>query len=196
LKKLFSFTLFALFLLVGCSTTSAPPSVTRQEQKAVENQDQVYANTQPTPFFDKSLDRALLIQIYKKRQEAVATWTYVQSEYTGKVLFFCPSIGFPIPGGTQLTNPNKIIERSYNGAQSNWGWGTAIPQSEPNGLYSPSTSEGTYVMCSNEDGSVSPAYLEPKVQTFFQPMIETNGTLTPAPKSNPSVKIDISEFKK
>jgi hypothetical protein len=41
-----------------------------------------------------------------------------------------------------------------------------IPQPEPNGLFSPAESRGTYVMCPNRDGKVEPRYYEEDVEAF------------------------------
>jgi len=149
----------AAVALSGCGGSSV--SV---ENRQVENQQALYVRNQPPPFFNWSLERHILIETYRARNNAVATYSYVRSPFTGKVLFSCPSIGFPIPYSTQLTNPNGIEYR----AGSHW----TLPQPEPNGLYPPATALGTWVFCANTDGTVSPSYQEPNVETYLQPMKE------------------------
>jgi hypothetical protein len=39
--------------------------------------------------FDWSLERHLLTELYKVRNNAVATYSYVRNQYTGKILSCC-----------------------------------------------------------------------------------------------------------
>ncbi len=109
----------------------------------------------------------------------MSTSSYVVNPYTGRINWECPSIGYPIPGGTELTNPLQDV-----------GTGGPIAQAEPNGLFSPPSALGTYVMCLNDDGTVSPAYIEDNVRTFAQPMTEVDGRLVPVAGKVPSIRID------
>jgi hypothetical protein len=57
----------------------------------------------------------------------------------------------------QFSNAEKHIggdDRGYN-----------LPQSEPNGLFMPTTAEGTWVTCINPNstGEIAPVYVEPRV---------------------------------
>lgn len=99
-------------------------------------------------------ERKLLKDILELRdQDGLATYTYTYSEVSGKLKFFCDSIGYGIPYATQYTNPMKYV-----------GNNLALPQADPNGLFSPSSAEGTWVMCSDaETKQVRPVYIEPKV---------------------------------
>jgi hypothetical protein len=141
----------------------------RAEAKAVGRQQEIYVTNQPAPTFDFSLERHLLIQLYTARNQAVGTYSYVQSEFNGKVLWGCPSIGFPIPANTQLTNPD-LIDYNSHGA-------VTLPQAEPNGLYSSPSTSGTFIMCTGKNGEIIPVYEERTVSTFVTPMKEVNGTL-------------------
>ena len=129
------------------------------ESKGVETQQSVYAKTQPVPFFKWSQDRDNLIQIYKMKNESRATYSVVRSAGTGEILWDCPSIGFPLPADTQLTNP---LQRVYGEA--------IIEQAEPNGLFSSKNTDGTYVICVLPDGTLSPQYSEAKVDVFTRPV--------------------------
>ncbi|HSX39251.1 MAG TPA: hypothetical protein VLI92_01535 [Candidatus Saccharimonadales bacterium] len=163
--------------LVACSSAA-----NSKESTQVNDQQQVYLNSQPAPFFDWSLERHMMTELYVARNNAVATFSLTWDPYRGKISWSCPSIGYPIPGGTQLTNPESYV---YSG--------TTLPQAEPNGLYTPATSAGTYVMCVNSDGTVSPVYVEDNVRTFPQPMQEVDGQLVPVPNTVPSLKIDTTQ---
>lgn len=154
--KLIAIALVALILLGACTETT--------ETTRVKEQQDLYIKTQPEPQFDWSLERHLMVKLYEARNTSVATWSYTVNQYSGAVEWECASIGYPVPGGTQLTNPEQSI-----------GNGGSMPQPEPNGLFSPSTSQGTWVMCANDDGTVSPIYIEDLVRTYPYPMEEVVG---------------------
>jgi len=164
-----------LFTLSACTATADT-----RERDEVQTQQELYRTTQPIPYFEWSLQRHLMIELYKNQNQAVATWSYVWDQLRGKVSWQCASVGYPIPGGTQLTNPEQLA----------YSKDAVIPQAEPNGLFSPTTSSGTYVMCVNEDGTVSPVYLEELVRTFPYPMQEVGGELVRVPGTQPSYTIN------
>lgn len=181
------FLLAAVLLVSGAWSSSCNSAgASGQEANAVNRQQDLYTRNQPAPTFDFSLDRYLMIELYKARNTAVATYSYVQSEYTGKILWSCPSIGFPIPAATQLTNPEE--DEYWNTASSVH---ITIPQAEPNGLYSPATADGTYVMCLDTDGQVAPRYEERHVFATLQPMQEVGGSLVPVSGKGASFHIPL-----
>lgn len=152
---------FIGLILIAASSCDTSEEV---DSKRVNDQQSLYATTQPIPQFKWSQDRDNLIQIYKMKNEARVTHSVVRSQGTGSILWDCPSIGFPLPADTQLTNP---LQRVYNAA--------VIEQAEPNGLYSSKNTDGTYVICVLEDGSLSPQYTEAKVDTFTRPIKVEDG---------------------
>ncbi len=111
-------------------------------------------------------ERKILKDIYELRDQSdYSTFTYLYNEFTGKKVFFCNSIGYAIPYATQFTNPSKIVQSSMGSYQ------TVLPQADPNGLFSPASADGTWVMCKDPHGdSVKPVYVEPKVITSPFPM--------------------------
>lgn len=89
-------------------------------------------------------------------QNDVSTFTYLWSDYHGKAIFFCNSVGFALPYATQYTNPQKI-------ECTRAGHCAVIPQADPNGLFSPASAEGSWIMCKDPHGtSVEPTYIEPR----------------------------------
>ena len=100
-------------------------------------------------------ERRLLKDILELRDQAgVTTYTYLQSQQSGKLVLLCDSIGYGIPYATQFTNPQK---RYLNSSLS-------LPQSDPNGLFSPASADGTWVMCKDPSGdSVKPVFIEPRI---------------------------------
>jgi hypothetical protein len=182
---LFSLPVVALACM-GNSSCDAQPTAADKERAVVNQQQDLYVANQPAPVFDWSLERHLLTELYKARNNAVATYSYVRNQYTGKFLSSCPSIGFPISAGTQLTSP-QMTDR-HTGEYG--GGNVVLPQPEPNGLFSPSEARGTYVMCLNNDGKVEPRYYEEDVEAFVTPMHEQDGQLVPVEGAKASITID------
>jgi hypothetical protein len=91
---------------------------------------------------------------------------------TGQVNFECTSLGFPIPADTQLTNPQQITRRNFNGTQE----AGVVDQPEPDGLYSSKATTGTWVLCIRPDGQIAPHYTEDEVSTWpYAVTIDDNG---------------------
>lgn len=147
-----------------------------KESNRVEEQQSVYIDSQPVPFFDWSLERHIFTELYKARNEAVTTYSYVRN-WQGEIIFSCESMGYPLPANMQLTNPEEFKYK------------TTIPQPEPNGLYSSPSSVGTYIFCTNDDGTVSPSYFEENVETHLSPLDESKRNL----KGDGELKIDVKE---
>lgn len=144
---------FASALDVGCDSSES------HDSEIVNKQQTHYQKVQPIPWFDWSQDRDNLIQIYKQKNESRPTHAVVRSMGTGEILWDCPSVGFPIPADTQLTNP---LQRMYEAA--------VVEQAEPNGLFTSKHTDGTYVLCVDGVGVVSPQYTESKVDVFTRPI--------------------------
>lgn len=154
--------LMAIGLVCVISACDEPPGSSDDIQK--EQQEKLLKEgTAQTgmPAIKNFREKKLLKDILELRdQTGLTTYTYVFSEMTGKYTFFCHSVGFALPYATQYTNPQKIDYYRVGG-------GTALgtlPQADPNGLFSPASAEGTWVMCKDPNGSdVRPVYLEPRV---------------------------------
>ena len=176
----------------GCDDQAAQPSAAQAEQQAQDRQMGQFLRNQPVPSIEWSLERHMLIQLYAARQRATTTFSVVQSAYTGKVLWSCPSIGFPLPYATQLTNPLQALWKSGGG--SAWSWTSAVvAQQQPNGLFTPSQSDATWVPCVDEKGRITPVYEEKKVTVFTRPVQERDGQLIALPGGAPSLSIDTQQ---
>ncbi|HLD44080.1 MAG TPA: hypothetical protein VJC18_01490, partial [bacterium] len=88
-------------------------------------------------------------------------YTYVFNEFKGCLILLGSTVGYPIPYSTQFTNPQKI-ER----ASTNVGY-AILPQADPNGLFSPPSTEATWTMMKNPKGdNTGVVYSEPKLITM------------------------------
>jgi hypothetical protein len=158
--KISKFILVGLLAIsaVACSMqpTSDDIQQSQQEQMLSEATSQV-----GMPAIKNFRERKILKDIFELRdQDGLVTYTYVQSEMTGKLIFLCNSIGYGFPAATQFTNPQKAEWHSSGGY-------VVTPQADPNGLFSPSSAEGTWVMCSDPKGGATaktrPVYVEPRI---------------------------------
>ena len=184
--------MLAMLLLAGCVGETSNSQTT--EQRATERNQAQLNQAQPVPAFSFSQERETLIQIYRLRNDARNTYTVFYSDL-GTPLWTCPSIGYPIPGGTQITNPSKIVENVYIGQDGKTYRGagySVVPLAEPNGLYTDPNTNSTWVLCVRQGGEIVPVYSEPKVMTFpFLVRIE-GGQVVDAGES-PSAVIEVKD---
>lgn len=136
----------------------------RQEQLQAEAVAQV-----GMPAIKNWREMKILKDIYELRdQDGLVTYTYAENlspivvrGYTalgGKLTYIGQSIGYGIPASTQYSSPEKLVRYSSYGP-------VILPQCEPNGLFSPSSAEGTWILLQNPSkiGDVLPIYVEPRV---------------------------------
>ena len=136
----------------GCDDSTDAKQQAQQEKLLAEGNSQA-----GMPAIKNFRERKLLKDILELRdQSGLVTFTYVWSEMSGRLVFFCDSIGYGIPYATQYTNPLKTVGATSAPA--------VIAQADPNGLFSPAAAEGTWVMCKDPGGdSVQPVYVEPRI---------------------------------
>jgi hypothetical protein len=153
---------FVMFLTLtgadgdGCSESPTSDTIQRQQQERIlaEGTSQV-----GMPAIKNFRERKLMKDIIEMRdQSGLVTHTYLAAELAGKIGDkLCDSIGYPISAATQFTNPQKIAHDTTH-------YGITLPQADPNGLFSPASAEGTWVMCKNPNGEeIGPVYSEPRL---------------------------------
>lgn len=143
--------------LTGMDDCNPPSSSDDVQQKQQERLLQEGTSQLGMPAIKNFRERRLLKMILELRdQNDMSTFTYLWSDYQGKWVFFCNSIGYGIPYATQFTNPQKVDA-------TNTHYAITLPQADPNGLFSPASAEGTWVMCKDPKGpDVKPVYVEPR----------------------------------
>jgi len=109
-------------------------------------------------------EKRMFKDILELRDKMTPTYTYLVNEMNGSIgEKVCDSLGYGLPGATQYTNPQKIAERSQVGY-------AIIPQSDPNGLFTPASMDGTWIMCKVPGtDKIAPQYIEPKIITLTFP---------------------------
>lgn len=182
MKKIVALVVLGL-VLVGCSPTTES---VKQDQQLTDRQLQQYQAVQPVPFFNWSMTRQVLIDVFQAQNSARQTWAVFMS-YTGTALFSCESVGFPVPADTQLTNPDQIAIYNPNGTS----YDGVVGQMEPNGTYSSSNTSATYVLCIH-NGKTTPVYWEPPVAAFPFEVKIVNGQIVDAGGQN-SIEVNVNQ---
>ena len=157
-----------VFLILAFLLSSCDHKPTSDQQQAEQQERILQEGTSQTgmPAIKNFRERKLLKDIIELRdQTGLSTYTYLFTEQTGKLVFLCNSIGYGIPAATQYTNPSKstwVCTSSNTHCEF-----VVLPQADPNGLFSPASAEGTWVMCAdpNKAGGTKPVYVEPRIVT-------------------------------
>ena len=145
--------LFAMLALVSCGPPSSDDiQRAQQEQILAQGTSQI-----GMPAIKNFRERKLLKDIYELRDQAsYVTYSYICAPNTGRFIYLGQSIGYPIPYSTQFTNPEKA---EYVGTSGRY----VLPQADPNGLFSPASANGTWVMIVDPKGEAKPQYVEDNV---------------------------------
>jgi len=152
----FLFLAFAMLFLAGCEEP-APTSdqIQRRQQEALAQQGNA---TVGMPAIVNFAEKRQLKDIYELRDKTPPTYVYI-TDMNGHLHKICDAIGYGFSGATQYTNPQRLA----SGSDAHGYSLVAIPQADPNGLFSPATDEGTWVMCKDPHGSrVAPVRIEPR----------------------------------
>ena len=107
------------------------------------------------PAITNFAEKRMFKDILELRDKNVPTTTYLVG-MNNQLTKVCDSIGYGLPYATQYTNPQRISGDGH-------GYVT-LPQADPNGLYSPASADGTWVLCvDHKDGKAKPVYIEPRI---------------------------------
>jgi len=154
MKKLF--TLIAIMttiiiLLTGCLENSDTVLNQQQDQNLTQANNAIGLPNMHNFFEKKTLKKILEM----RDNPNLTTYTYTQA-MDGHFVYVGRSIGYGIPYSTQYTNPSK-----YDST------GLALPQADPNGLFSPSSANATWVLLVDEKTNEPYiAYMEPNMVVY------------------------------
>ena len=141
------------FMLVACDVQPNSTQIERRKQEEMSMQ----AVTQVgMPAITNFAEKRMMKDIMELRDQNVATTTYI-TDLNGKLHKICNSVGYGLPYATQYTNPQRVAYDSGHGS-------VTLPQADPNGLYSPASADGTWILCVDaKSGKPKPVYIEPRV---------------------------------
>lgn len=156
----------------GCDPVPPDTSDSRQQKQQETLLKEATAQT-GMPSIVNFRERKIVKEIIELRdQEGLVTYTYLENMVPtvipghtvmgGKLTYVGESIGYGIPAATQYTSPQKVELYGRNSAAP-YSW-QVLPQADPNGLFSPSSAEGSWVMMlDKKSGKALPQYFEPRV---------------------------------
>jgi len=152
--------LLAALAVAGC--TSGNSGGTQQQENRQQAQDSAsLVNNQPIPHFNWSQIRQTLIDAEGIAANGTQTTSFFFQQGDPDPVYTCPSIGVPVANTAQLSNPDQ----NYNSGYPNGGTSYPIAQMDPYGIYAPSASTGTYVICVDSAGKPYLEYWEGDVMS-------------------------------
>jgi len=147
--------ILAITFFTSCEQSSDDIQRKQQEKILAEGTSAV-----GMPAIKNFREKKILKDIYELRDQlGLVTYTYIFCDMTGKFTYIGESIGFGIPAATQFTNPQKVVYKNDHRI--------AIPQADPNGLFSPASAEGTWVLMADPvNRTAAPQYIESRISVF------------------------------
>lgn len=154
-KKMFAIiAIFAMMIcmLVGCGETE-------ENQYTKELMNQAY-DAVGFPDVSNYFERAQLKEIYELRDDPnlICYW-YTKNDMSGKWIYQGKCIGYGIPYTTSMT-ASESLQRIDTTAGHQW---EIVPLAEPNGLYASPSTSATWILSVNEDGGITPIYVESEI---------------------------------
>lgn len=135
--------------LSACSGDSEAPDANAKDKESSAQILKKAQTAQPVPQFDYSQIRQTLIDAQTAQAQSTQTTSFFFLNGVPDPTFVCPSIGFPVAGTSQLTNPWQVDRITGSG----WAESAVIAQIDPNQIYSGDTS-ATYALCVGAGGKV------------------------------------------
>jgi hypothetical protein len=150
----------ATMTLAGCNGEPSSTQIERAKQEELSKQSIVQVGM---PAITNFAEKRMFKDILELRDKMTPTYTYLVNEMNGSIgEKVCDSLGYGLPGATQYTNPQKLTYGNRGDV--------ALPQADPNGLFTPSSMDGTWIMCKVPGSDkIAPQYIEPKVITLTFP---------------------------
>jgi len=150
--------LFVTFLISSCGGNKISDADRQQSEQTAKMMDEANRQT-GMPNLTNFQQKKILKEIYELcDKENLICYAYIQSDYTGKLVFLGKCIGYGIPFSAQYSNPTTY-KRIHSGGDLK-----AMPQPEPNGLFMPTSSSATWlIMIDPETQESRPMYLEPNI---------------------------------
>jgi hypothetical protein len=152
--KKFLLLLPLVVLLAACNGKESGTSIERRQQAELTLRG---VESVGMPAIVNFAEKRMMKDIIELRDQMKPTYTYIM-DMNGRPHKICDSLGYGLPYATQFTNP-QMPQQTYAG-----GSYYVLPQPDPNGLYSPTSADGTWVMCLNpKTKKAEPQYIEPHV---------------------------------
>ena len=159
MKRLLFVTVVSALALTACDQTQTSTQIERQKQEEMSKRG---VESVGFPSITNFAEKRMMKDIIELRDRNTPTTTYLVG-MNNQLTKLCDSVGYGLPYATQYTNPQRISDYAHGVA--------AIPQADPNGLYSPASADGTWVLCvDHKDGKAKPLYIEPRIIVSPMPL--------------------------
>lgn len=163
-KKLFALTTILVLMvamMTGCGETE-------ENQYTQQLMDQAY-DAVGFPDVSNYFERAQLKEIYELRDDPnlICYW-YTKNDMSGKWIYQGKCIGYGIPYTTSMT-ASESLQRIETTMGASW---EIVPLAEPNGLYASPSTSATWILSVDEDGNITPSYVESEI-TVTQVKMDT-----------------------
>lgn len=142
-----------LAVLGACSKSGDGEDARERESRAINAGFDRVTQSQQVPSFDYSQERQTLIDVLTARAEGTHGTAYARS-LDGSLIWWCPTVGAPIPSTYQLTNPDQIVGGDGGNTEEQ-----VLPLGEPSGVYT-GESAATWTMCLDDNGTPFAQYEE------------------------------------
>ena len=154
-KKMFA--IMAIFAMMICMSVGC--GETEENQYTKELMNQAY-DAVGFPDVSNYFERAQLKEICELRDDPnlICYW-YTKNDMSGKWIYQGKCIGYGIPYTTSMT-ASESLQQIDTTAGHQW---EIIPLAEPNGLYASPSTSATWILSVNEDGDITPIYVESEI---------------------------------
>jgi hypothetical protein len=160
-KILIATAIASTFVLSACDVKETSTQIERKKQEELSLRG---VESVGMPAIVNFAEKRMMKDIIELRDQNVATYVYI-TDMNGRLHKICNAVGYGLPYATQYTNPMRISGDGH-------GYVT-LPQADPNGLYSPASADGTWVLCvDTKSGKPKPVYIEPRVIVSPMPLGE------------------------
>jgi hypothetical protein len=186
----------AIAVTVLCTASSCGSGTSNGQQQENKQQGQDTTSleqSQPIPHFSYSQIRQTIIDAETISADGTQTTSFFFQMGDADPVFSCPSIGMPVANTAELSNPDQVVTQD---SQGNGISGSAtIGQMDPDGVYAPAASSGTYVICVNSSGANYLQYWEGDVMTVAAGASWNNSTHSLSVTGAPTAAIHTSANK-
>jgi len=136
-------------MLAACSDGHDYRNSQQIERDNQEKSLKIMAQSIGMPAITNFAEKRMMKDVLELRDKMQPTYTYLVGA-NNQLTKLCDSVGYGLPYATQYTNPSLA---------------------DPNGLYTPASADGTWVLCLNpHNKKVEPQYIEPRVIVSTYPL--------------------------
>ena len=135
--------------MTACSDGRDYRSSQQIERDNQEKSLKVMAQSIGMPAITNFAEKRMMKDVLELRDKMQPTYTYLVG-MNNNLTLLCNSVGYGLPYATQYTNPSLA---------------------DPNGLYTPASADGTWVLCLNpKTKQAEPQYVEPRIIVSTYPL--------------------------